>query len=494
MAPPTSLRIPLLLCLAALLGCGDDASPTDAGQPQDAATPTDSAIASDAGTADASGPSPVEDAGPPSEDAGTPAASTCDDVTLPARSGATLRIAPAGDGQVTLDGSTMSLRQAVNRASEGDTLLFEDGTYTFPEASGGSYTGVYITTPNITLRSASGNPEAVVIDSRYLDHGNSSAPITIAAAGVAIADLTVTSSIFHLVHLWEAGDDALLHNLRLIDGGQQFVKASPGRGNVDGVTVSCSHFEMTPEGRRNVWGYGAPDGYTRCYTGGIDTHDSRNWWVHHNHFEGIYCDTETPHPAHGRLGELRDNRTYTGGLSEHAIHMWDSEEGSAHIIEGNTIVDCARGIGIGLRDDVYGTIVRNNMIVSSHAGSSEHDIAINVDRGHGIHIENNSVFLSHPDGYSSAIEYRFASSDLVIRNNLTNRRLRARDGADANTDTNLTEATADLFTDVPSANLRLASCPGTIRGQGTTTPNVTDDIDAQPRMGRNDIGADQCAD
>ena len=192
---------------------------------------------------------------------------------------------------------------------------------------------------------------------------------------MVIADLTVQRSIFHLIHLWANGDDALIHNVHMVDGGQQFLKASPGDSAVvDNVEVSCSTFRMTADGRDNVWGYGPQNGGTTCYTGGIDSHDSTNWVVHDSVFEGIYCDaTGVQRPAHGRFPELRDGMTYNGGLAEHCIHHWDSQSGSGHIIERNRFMNCARGIGLGFNDQVYGSTIVNNTIYSEHAGGGEHD-------------------------------------------------------------------------------------------------------------------------
>jgi hypothetical protein len=136
-----------------------------------------------------------------------------------------------------------------------------------------------------------------------------------------------------------------IFNVSLVDGGQQFLKASPSDGTVDDVEVACSRFIMTDDGRGNVWGYGEEDVSTTRYTGGIDTHDACTWVVRNNHFEGIYCDTDPGRPAHGMKPAERDSQTYAGVLAEHAIHMWNSPEGSGHVIEANTIIDCARGIG-----------------------------------------------------------------------------------------------------------------------------------------------------
>ena len=248
---------------------------------------------------------------------------------------------------VTVDGQSRTLREVISGTNPGDTVLLADGVYTFPDAGEGQYSGVYITTNDITVRSASGNAEAVVLDSAYVSHGGGSGVITIDATGVVIADLTVQRSIFHLIHFWADGDDALIHNVRLVDGGQQFLKSSPGGGTVDGVEVSCSSFLMTDAGRDNVWGYGSQDGQTKCYTGGIDTHEATHWAVRDSVFDGIYCDASgVQRPAHGRFPEQRDNMTYNGGLSEHGVHMWDSAQGGGHIIERNLFINCARGIGV----------------------------------------------------------------------------------------------------------------------------------------------------
>jgi len=450
------------------------------------------------GTGDGDGDGDSNTTGDGDGDTATlPAAQSCAALAdaLPTRAGATVLVTAAGGGSVTVDGQGRTLRQVVSDASPGDTILLEDGTYDFPQAAPGDYTGVYFTQPDITLRSRSGDASAVTLDSAYGDHGDQTAPITIAASGIVIADLTVRASVFHLVHLWEEGDGAVLHNLRLIDGGQQFVKGSPSGGTLDGVQVSCSEFLMTDTGRDNVWGYGASDGSTTCYTGGIDAHGSRDWRVLHNRFDGIHCNAGgVQRPAHGMKADLRGGMTYTGGLSEHAIHMWDSAQGSAHLIDGNHILDCARGIGIGLRDEVYGTQIRNNMIFSRYAGSREHDVGIIVERGHDIAIEHNTIFYSADDSYPSAIEYRWGSSSgLTVRNNLTNRNIRDRDGATATLAANVTDVAPAMFVDAAEGELHLSSCDdASVVGAGEVLPAITTDFDGDLRAGAHDVGADQC--
>lgn len=417
----------------------------------------------------------------------------CDDFELPAREGAEIRVSPTADGLVMVEGGgEMTLRAAVSSASAGDTVLLADGTYVLPEAPDGGYSGIYITTPNITLRSESGDPSAVVIDGMYRSHGGSTAPITIAASGVVVADLTVMRSIYHLIHIWADGDAALIHGVHMIDGGQQFLKSSVNEGTVDMVEVSCSQFRMTAEGRDNVWGYGSADGNTTCYTGGIDTHNATDWYVHDNLFDGIYCDADgVQRPAHGRFPEQRDNMTYVGGLSEHAIHMWDSQQGTGHEIVRNRILNCARGIGIGLVDTVYGTRVLNNTVFSEHAGSREHDVGIIIERGVDMLVAHNTVFMSHPDAYGSGIEYRFGeTANVTLHGNLSNRDIRARDGAQADLVGNIVDGDDSWFVDASAGDLHIVDC--TPLETVARHPEVPADIDGTPRQDTTLVGADVC--
>ncbi|MCB9599165.1 MAG: right-handed parallel beta-helix repeat-containing protein [Sandaracinus sp.] len=479
-----------LALVLALVACGDDDTSSDASTPgtdagprlDGSVEPVDAGESHDAATADAGEPTPR---------------STCAErsAAIVGATGTTIRVAPADDGRVLVDGATRTLREVVSSAAEGTTILLEDGTYVLPEAAEGSYTGLYFRTPNVTLRSASGNASAVVIDSAYRLHGGSTAPITIDAPGVVLASFTVRRSVFHLVHLWKDADRVVVHDVRMLDGGQQFLKSSPGDGqNVDDVEVSCSLFDMSEEGRDNAWGYGSPTGNTRCYTGGIDTHDARRWHVHDSVFRGIYCNaTGTRHPAHGRAPDQRGGMTYLGGLAEHAIHMWDAEDGGGHVIERNVIANCARGIGLGLQAEVHDTVIVNNTVFSEHAGSGEHDVGIVVERAHDTRVEHNTVFFSSPEAYANGIEYRWGStSNLTLTNNLTNRLIRARDGAMGTLAGNVTDAEAADFADATSGDLHLSRCDlDGIAGAGATS-GVADDLDGDARAATPDVGADEC--
>ena len=488
----TAVRLVILgLAAAGLVACsGESSAPSGdggaGGAEADGSGGEGNGATGDGGTGESSGSGGTggRDVAPPS---------TCDDIraSLPTRDGVVIEVSPAGDGRVTVDGSETTLRSVVQSASSGDVIELQPGTYPIAEADAGDYSGLYFTEPDVTLRGATGDASDVVIDSAYRDHGGETAAITVDARGVVLADFTVRRSIFHLVHLWANADATRIFNVHLIDGGQQFLKASPDEGTVDDVLVACSRFVMTDEGRDNVWGYGDPQGDTTCYTGGIDTHDARNWEVRYNHFEGIYCDTDPGRPAHGRKADERGDQTYAGGLAEHAIHMWNSEQGSGHMIDANTIVNCARGIGIGLVDPVYGTDVTNNTVFSEFAGSREHDVGIIVERGVDTNVSHNTVYFSHSDAYPNGIEIRFDStSNVTVENNLANVAIAERDGATTTQAGNVTDAEAQLFVDAESGDLHLADCdaaPTTSR-----SPLVEQDLDGETRTDPTQVGADDC--
>lgn len=417
-----------------------------------------------------------------------------------------IRIFPAGKdhgpGEIKADGRIMPLRQAILNAPADSTLLLAKGFYKLPESQAEKqYTGLYLRNNNITLIGDSTDPADIIIDGAYQDLGQTAGVLSIEGSNATIANLTLTRSIFHLMHLWKGADNITVHNVHFIDGGQQFLKSSPGQGAIEGGAVRCSQFLMTETGRDNVWGYGKANGWTTCYTGGIDTHNTHNWLISDNRFEGIYCNASgVARPAHQGKPELRNHQTYTGGLSEHAIHMWNSKKGSEHIIKNNQIINCARGIGIGLKDSVYGGLVMNNMIVNTFPGSREQDVGIAIYNSAGAKIFNNTVFFSHKRSYPNTIEIIHAGDKSThmtnsVTNNLTNRMIRLRSGGRASMLSNVHTASADWFVNAEKGDLHLASCPKAplVIASGSSLDAVSVDIDDAPRAFIYHIGADQCA-
>lgn len=404
---------------------------------------------------------------------------------------------------VFVNNKQTTLRAVTESVAPNSAILLEPGYYSVGQSSGGSYTGLFITSENVVLSSTTGNPNDVVIDSKYRNHGGQTATLTISGKNVTINAITLKRSVYHLIHLinkaWgepSHADDTHIHKVKLIDGGQQFLKASSGSGNkLDRGQVTCNEFLMTNEGRKNVWGYGSSG--TSCYTGGIDTHSANDWVVSNNTFTGIYCDTTTDRPAH----RVDNTGGFYGGLAEDAIHMWDSDHGSSHLIEQNIIVNCARGIRLGLNSNErhYGGIIRNNTIYSQFAGSSEHDTGIQVANGQDTKVYNNTVIMSHSSAYSNAIETRFnLTTNVEVFNNLTNQRIRNRDSNDSTFYNNHESAELNWFNNHILGDLSLSSCNiNQVKNMGARISTVSYDIngDKLPIDSNSpapDIGADQC--
>jgi hypothetical protein len=396
---------------------------------------------------------------------------------LPAPTGATIEV-----------NNEQELWNAANTAAPGTTILIADGTYHL--AQDGYY--IWLNTPNVTLRSKSGNREAVILDDAYAG----SEIVTIAASNVTVADITIEHARTHPIHVVTSGTndtlDTLIYNVHIIDPGQQAVKINPSSSNnhyVDTGTVACSHIELTSTGQANVLQINGS-----CYTGGIDAHQARGWTFRDNLIEGFWCQT---------------------GLSEHAIHAWTGSRDT--LVERNQLVNDARGIGFGLQQtgsgrtysdnpcptasgyvDHYGGIIRNNFISAYDPGlfasGSGFDTGIALAQACEAQVVHNTV-VSTQTPSASSIEWRFTNTSAQIINNLSSYRLWQRDGAKADLAGNLSNAPLSLFNNPATGDLHLLASASEAIDQGVTLPAglCADDIDGDLRpLGlAPDIGADE---
>ncbi len=373
-----------------------------------------------------------------------------------------LLLLPAGSRAATTVGSVAELEQAMDRANAGGDplILVRDGTYMLD--------GVYlrITRDGVTVRSAGGDRDTVVLDGNY----RTTEIFQIVASDVTIADLTLKRAVDHPIHIMAMdGHDVtgvVIDNVHIVDPGQQAIKINPDAGRthtVDRGTVRNSLIELTDSGRAFVW-----DRNGSCYTGGVDAHQATAWTIEDNEIRGFWC---------------------SGGLAEHGIHFWSDSRDT--LVQRNLIVDCDRGIGFGLGDSGHRDgIIRNNMI--HHPRDHGHsDVGIGLESAPGARVYNNTIYLAHD--YPNAIEYRFAATtDVFIANNLTNRAITSRDGATARVSHNVTTATASWFADPDRADLHLAGPVLGVTDSGLAIGGLTDDFDGQARPGTGvDIGADE---
>ncbi|MBI5895966.1 MAG: right-handed parallel beta-helix repeat-containing protein, partial [Desulfobacterales bacterium] len=162
------------------------------------------------------------------------------------------------------------------------------------------------------------------------------------------------------------------------------------------------------------------------------------------------------------------------------------------LIEQNLIINCDRGIGLGLGTrGCSGGLIRNNMIYSDHLGLNS-DVGIGLESTQNARVYNNTIYLNN--SYTWAIEFRWAAStgNLIV-NNLTNKSIAGRDSGSATVRNNVTDAAAGWFLNPASGDLHLAQAVNAVVDAGETLDDVPDDVDGEPRpIGSGyDIGADE---
>lgn len=395
---------------------------------------------------------------PPVDVSGEIASQTRNDITVTC---AEALAQPGADMYVSYVTNVGGLRTAITdartRLPQTTTIFLTDGTYDLTGQQ-----GFWIDVPGLTIRGQSGTRDAVTIRGGGMTGGTTHV-FWIAADDVTLADMTIGWVKHHPIQVFGEQDvDRLrVRNLRIADGGQQLLKVSTDFKTAmsdDGI-VECSLFEYTA-GIGPSW-----------YIGGIDAHRSVGWIVRDNTFRNI------------RSPETADDGR--GNWAEHAVHFWSDSKNT--IVERNIIVNSDRGIGFGLGDRGHaGGIIRNNMIFHD---ASYGDVGIGLENAADVHVLHNTIFFNN--NYQNAIEYRFGGTRATIANNLTNKRITARDGGTATLTTNATNAAAEWFANVAAGNLRLTRAIAGITDSGTSASNTPTDIDRATRANPPDIGADE---
>jgi hypothetical protein len=329
-----------------------------------------------------------------------------------------------------------------------------DGTYVLDEM-------LWVEADGVTVASASGNREAVIIEGRGMD-GPVTHVFNVAGSRFTVQDLTLRQVSQHAVQTQVDVDGTVIRNLHILDTGEQMIKVAydpsdMARSSDDGTVEGC------------LLEYSAGVG-PQWYIGGIDAHNAKRWVVRDNTFRGI--------------------RSPSDDVAEFAIHFWSDSEDT--LVERNHIVNCDRGIGFGLGDrGHHGGVIRNNMIYHD-VSEGFADVGIALESAAGTEVYNNTVLQEH--GYPNAIEYRFAATaGGIIVNNLTNRDIMARDGATARLSSNVTDAESSWFLAAASGDLHLSPAVPPVDDQGEAVPGLVDDFDGEPRpqgVGI-EIGADE---
>jgi hypothetical protein len=370
---------------------------------------------------------------------------------------------PAPAGRVITVNTEAALQTAVRGLTSDTTILIAPGRYALTST-------LYVHGPlkNVAIRGGTDNADDVVLVGRgMLQTSYGPVPFGVwtgdGVDGITIANLTIRDLYFHPIILNGGTQRPHIYNVHLVDAGEQFIKSNPDAaalGARNGI-LEYSIIEFTTTARNT-------------YPKGIDIHGGSDWTIRHNLFRNIVG------PA--------------GAMAGPAVLAWRNTSNT--VTDGNTFINCSRGIAYGADDKVSpshsGGIIRNNFIV--RGASQPGDVGIILSDSADTQILNNTVMLSGT--YPRPIEYRFAGTQRVrIANNLTDGAIQARDGAIATRSQNITTATAAMFVNLAGADLHLASSATTAIDQGDPTTPVADDWDGEsrPAGAAIDIGADERA-
>jgi hypothetical protein len=356
------------------------------------------------------------------------------------------------------------LQSAMASIASNVTIVLAPGTYRLTRTL--YFSGYSNKLTNVGIRGATGNSEDVVIVGAGMTESNyGSVPYGIWAGdgvdGITVANLTLREFYFHPIVFNAGTQRPHVYNVHLIDAGQQFIKSNPdaaGVGASDGV-VEYSVFEFTTTAR---------DDYPKA----IDVHGGANWRIRNNLFRNLQA------PA--------------GQLIGPAVLVW---RGSSNTItEGNTFLNCGRGVMYGAEDAPglahSGGIIRNNFFY--RAPNQYGDVGIQVADSPNTQVINNTILLSGT--YRASIEYRYPGANgLLIANNLTDTGMWARDGATATLAANVSTASPSMFIDATAGDLHLQASATAAIDQAIPVAGLADDWDGDARPGGTavDIGADE---
>ena len=374
------------------------------------------------------------------------------------------------------------LQASLDSAEEYTTFVLNEGIYPLGDD------GLTISVPNTSLRSKSGQADAVILEGSQ----ESEVGITIKAPGVSVAELTIQHISGDAIHIEPDPSHSALTNIKLyglniIDALERAIHVEgTNQTYADGGMIACSTISLSEEGREALT--------DECDIGGIDLRQAAYWTIRDNHVKDLWCKKASAQPT--------------------AILAWRS---SAYtLIERNRIDDCTRGIGLGeaqsplagertysdegcdldVHVDHYRGVVRNNMLFVGGEAFME----ANPSYESGIHlwsccqgnvVHNTVVGMKAP--YSSIEWRREGSTGIQILNNLVSHNLRERTGAQAMSLGNLEDADETIFINIEEGDLHLDPLTlGALNAAEDLQVGLADhDFEGDPRLGARDIGADE---
>ncbi len=375
---------------------------------------------------------------------------------------------PPATGEVVQVGAVDELISAVDTVQPGATILVADGTYLLPRT-------LDIHTDRVTMRSASGNRQRVVLDGSRSQDGELVSVTR--CTGVTIADLTIQNIKWNgfKINSDRGATQVTIRNCIIHNIWQRGVKG-PAMSEPDRdkkwPTDCRIEFCLFYNDRAKQWTddpTDTADTFNGNYVGGIDAMFARGWVICDNVFTGI----------HGRTGEGRG-----------AIFLWNQSRDC--IVERNVIFDCDVGICLGNHYRHEGTrfhadscVVRNNFvtrcaetgILAAHTQrcrivhNTVHDPASTLRRLIWVQDDNEGLFVAN-NLLSGPELLNTGSSQIQLVDNLAEADLSAK------------------FDNAATGNLRVTQA---ISNRCTRVTDAATDIDGRDRPQRPTPGASQFA-
>ncbi len=373
---------------------------------------------------------------------------------------------PAGEA---VEVSTVEqFEQALDSAKPGQTIMLADGHYMMRRY-------VEVRTDGLTIRSASGRREAVVIDGVASQHRELIGFRN--CKDVTVADLTIQNTLYNGFKINSETDvqrltirNCIIHNIwqRGVKGVKVPVEQRD-RIAPRGCRVEYCLFYNDRAKRKNDDEHDIAGGN---YIGGIDVMFADGWTISDNVFVAIQ-------------GSTREARG--------AIFVWHDSRDC--VIERNIIIDCDAGVCLGnphRPDDVTvhctDCIVRNNFVTGAPQGG------ITMVYTKDCKVLHNSVH-EKPSKWGRLIRMVFDNDGLVVRGNLL-----SGPGIRKESDSQMTIADnangdfSNLFEDAAAGNLHVRRSDDRIVGKMARLAVITEDIDHDIRSEKCDIGADEWVD
>ncbi len=355
---------------------------------------------------------------------------------------------PAPEGSVVRVSNAGELHSALESAGSGTTVLLADGTYNLEY-------DMWLGTRDVTVRGESGARDRVILDCTANDVY---IPFSVAADDITFADLTIRNAGEHAIHVIAMEDGGIdrftAYNVVLFDSGAQPLKVS-----------NTEHDNTTRDGLVACSRIGYTSNSPSDYTNGFSMHNGADWVIRDNVFERV--------------------RGPGGGEAGPTILIWSGSRDT--IIERNVLIDCYRGIALGNPShgpgDHFGGVIRNNFI----AMTEHNDSGMELVNSTGFVVAYNTILITGASDSSVSI-YTYGDVSGEVSFNLSNMGVMLSGVTERG---NVTNAAAGWFVNAGAGDLHLSDAAGSAIDAGEHMPEVTDDIDGQPRTGTPDVGADE---